>query len=114
MTIKHLALFLALSLALLGCRRKKGEASGQNGNVSPPASTLQAPSDPVLAAAESARITAAVEAVKTGRSSPEQQSLLNQKLLEFEMRNGRPARGYEEIGQANPNAKASTARPSNK
>lgn len=108
-----LVLALALSVAFFGCRRRKGGAADENATA-PRSPAVEAPADPALAAAESARVAAAVEAVKTGRSSPEQQQLLNQRLLEFEMRHGRPAGGMDELLKANGAGQAPNPRAARK
>jgi hypothetical protein len=106
----NLALVLTLSIAFCGCRKKKGGASGQKEALASPSATSQAPSNPAQSAADSARFTAAVEAAQAGRASPEQQFFLNQRLLDFEMRQGRPAGSVAEMGHANTTAKSAPSK----
>jgi hypothetical protein len=105
-----LALILAISVAFVGCGRKKDDSTSRKADLPPPpqseslpapAELVPVPPDAVQAVMASSSVAEAVKAVQAGTASPEQQQVVREKLLDFEMRHGRPVSSLTDLLKTN-------------
>ena len=104
MNKEHLVLVLVIAVALTACRRKRSSQPVEEGLSAP--ETVQAP-----AVAAAPAEVAAVRAVQAGTASPQQQRIVSEKILNFEMQYGRPAGGLDELLKPNATGRVSPSRP---